>query len=680
MSNKDRKTTTIKQTFSYGKSKTVTVEVVQKKKINKEKTIQTNKNEKKLKVSDQPRKKLTINKRFHPSFQNKIFGNKEKKEKDNLIGKKDEKKNLKEVTIPEIISVQELAKRMAEKSSDVMKALMKNGVMVTINQNIDADTAEIIAGEFGHKVKRVDDFELEVDLKKKEVDDKKDLVERAPIVTIMGHVDHGKTTLLDAFRSSNVVSKEHGGITQHIGAYRIISKSKKFITFFDTPGHEAFTAMRARGAKVTDIVILVVAADDGVKETTIEAINHAKAADVPIIVCINKIDLNESNPQNVKNQLMEHGIISEEMGGKNLFVEVSAKSKTNLEKLEEAIILQAEILNLKANPLKKAIGVIVESKVQRGKGSTATVLIQEGSLKIGDIFVAGPSYGKVRAMNDDLGKKIIEAKPGVPVEIIGITGVPAAGDEFNVVDNDAKAKEIASYRLHRSKIRQVEPLTKESLEKKLSDKSNIKIKELGLIIKSDVQGSLEAIINGIEKFKNDEIKIKIVHKAVGEINQSDVALAVASESSVILVGFNVKPNTLARDLAKRDKIDIKFFTVIYELLDYIKDSMSGLLVPDKKEVLNGKAKIKEIFKMSKIGKIAGCEVIEGKIEKSAKIRLLRDNKVIYDGKLNSLKKFKEEAAEVKEGSECGMVLENFQDIKQNDILESYAIEEQKRSL
>ena len=681
MNNKDRKTTTIKQTFSYGKSKTVTVEVVQKKKINKEKTIQTNKNEKKLKISNKPRKKLTINKRFHPSFKNKIFENKQGKVKDNFTNQQDEKKKIiKEVTVPEIISVQELAKRMAEKSSDVMKALMKNGVMVTINQNIDADTAEIIAGEFGHKVKRVDDFELEEDLKKKEVDDKKDLVERAPIVTIMGHVDHGKTTLLDAFRSSSVVSKEHGGITQHIGAYRIMSKSKKFITFFDTPGHEAFTAMRARGAKVTDIVILVVAADDGVKETTIEAINHAKAANVPIIVCINKIDLNESNPQNVKNQLMEHEIISEEMGGKNLFVEVSAKSKTNLEKLEEAILLQAEILNLKANPSKKASGIIVESKVQQGKGSTATVLIQEGSLKIGDIFVAGPSYGKVRAMNDDLGKKIIQAEPAVPVEIIGITGIPVAGDEFNVVENDAKAKEIASYRLHRSKIRQVEPLTKESLEKKLSDKSNIKIKELGLILKSDVQGSLEAIINGIEKFKNDEIKIKIVHKAVGEINQSDIALAVASESSVIVVGFNVKPNNLARDLAKRDKIDIKFFTVIYELLDYVKDSMSGLLVPDKKEVLNGKAKIKEIFKMSKIGKIAGCEVIEGKIEKNAKIRLLRDNKVIYDGKLNSLKKFKEEAAEVKEGSECGMVLENFQDIKQNDILESYVIEELKRSL
>ena len=681
MNNKDRKTTTIKQTFSYGKSKTVTVEVVQKKKINKEKTIQTNKNEKKLKISSKPRKKLTINKRFHPSFKNKIFENKQGKVKDNFTNQQDEKKKIiKEVTVPEIISVQELAKRMAEKSSDVMKALMKNGVMVTINQNIDADTAEIIAGEFGHKVKRVDDFELEEDLKKKEVDDKKDLVERAPIVTIMGHVDHGKTTLLDAFRSSSVVSKEHGGITQHIGAYRIMSKSKKFITFFDTPGHEAFTAMRARGAKVTDIVILVVAADDGVKETTIEAINHAKAANVPIIVCINKIDLNESNPQNVKNQLMEHEIISEEMGGKNLFVEVSAKSKTNLEKLEEAILLQAEILNLKANPSKKASGIIVESKVQQGKGSTATVLIQEGSLKIGDISVAGPSYGKVRAMSDDLGKKIIQAKPAVPVEIIGITGTPVAGDEFNVVENDAKAKEIASYRLHRSKIRQVEPLTKESLEKKLSDKSNIKIKELGLILKSDVQGSLEAIINGIEKFKNDEIKIKIVHKAVGEINQSDIALAVASESSVIVVGFNVKPNNLARDLAKRDKIDIKFFTVIYELLDYVKDSMSGLLVPDKKEVLNGKAKIKEIFKMSKIGKIAGCEVIEGKIEKNAKIRLLRDNKVIYDGKLNSLKKFKEEAAEVKEGSECGMVLENFQDIKQNDILESYVIEELKRSL
>ena len=496
----------------------------------------------------------------------------------------------------------------------------------------------------------------------------------------MGHVDHGKTTLLDAFRSSSIVSKEHGGITQHIGAYRIMTKSKKFITFFDTPGHEAFTAMRARGAKVTDIVVLVVAADDGVKETTIEAINHAKAAKVPIIVCINKIDLNEANPQNVKNQLMEHEIISEEMGGKNLFVEVSAKSKTNLEKLEETILLQAEILNLQANPAKKAAGIIVESKVQQGKGSTATVLIQEGSLKVGDIFVAGPSYGKIRAMSDDLGKKIVEAKPAVPVEIIGITGIPIAGDEFNVVENDAKAKEIASYRLHRSKIKETEPLTKESLEKQLSDKSNIKIKELGLILKSDVQGSLEAIINGLEKFKNDEIKIKIIHKGVGEINQSDVALAVASESSVITVGFNVKPNNLARDLAKRDKIDIQFFTVIYELLDYIKDSMSGLLVPDKKEVLNGKAKIKEIFKMSKIGKIAGCEVIEGKIEKSAKIRLLRDNKVIYDGKLNSLKKFKEEASEVKEGSDCGMVLENFQDIKQNDILESYIIEEQKRSL
>ena len=676
MNNKDRKTTTIKQTFSYGKSKTVTVEVVQKKR-KKEKNIQTN-NLKKTKVSKKPRKKLTINKRFHPSFKKKIFENKEINTNDNTSQTSD-KKIIKEVKIPEIISVQELAKRMAEKSSNVIKALMKNGVMVTINQNIDADTAEIIAGEFGHKVKRVDDLEFDVNLKK-EIDNKKDLVERAPIVTIMGHVDHGKTTLLDAFRSSNVVSKEHGGITQHIGAYRIKTKSKKFITFFDTPGHEAFTGMRARGAKVTDIVVLVVAADDGVKETTIEAINHAKAAEVPIIVCINKIDLNESNPQNVKNQLMEHEILSEEMGGKNLFVEVSAKSKINLDKLEEAILLQAEILNLKSNPSKKASGIIVESKVLQGKGSTATVLIQQGSLKVGDIFVAGPSYGKVRAMNDDLGKKIIEAKPSVPVEIIGITGVPVAGDEFNVVEHETKAKEIASYRLQRSKIRQTEPLTKESLEKQLSEKSNKKIKELGLILKSDVQGSLEAIINGIEKFKNDEIKIKIIHKGVGEINQSDVALALASESSVITVGFNVKPNTLARDLAKRDKIDIKFFTVIYELLDYIKDSMSGLLVPDKKEVLNGKAKIKEIFKMSKIGKIAGCEVIEGKIEKNAKIRLLRDNKVIYDGKLNSLKKFKEEAAEVKEGSECGMVLENFQDIKQNDILESYIVEEQKRSL
>ena len=679
MNDKNRKTTTIKQTFSYGKSKTVTVEVVKKIKRNKEKNILSNEVKNKLKISNQPRKKLTINKKFHQSFKNKIFEHEEKKN-DNLIQTKDKKKKIvKEVKIPEIISVQELAKRMAEKSTDVIKALMKNGVMVTINQNIDADTAEIIAGEFGHNVKRVDEPDFNIDLKK-EVDKKEDLVERAPVVTIMGHVDHGKTTLLDAFRSSNIVSKEHGGITQHIGAYRIKTKLGKFITFFDTPGHEAFTAMRARGAQVTDIVVLVVAADDGVKETTIEAINHAKAAKVPIIVCINKIDLSEANSQNVKNQLMEHEILSEEMGGKNLFVEVSAKSKINLDKLEEVILLQAEILNLKSNPSKKASGVIVESKVQQGKGSTATVLIQEGSLKVGDFFVAGPSYGKVRAMNDDLGKKIIKATPAVPVEIIGITGLPLAGDDFRVVENETKAKEIASYMLHKSKISQSEPFTKESLEKQFSDKRNEKIKELGLILKSDVQGSLEAIINGIEKFKNDEIKVKIVHKGVGEINQSDVALATASESFVIVVGFNVKPNTLARDLAKRDKTEIKFFTVIYELLDYIKDSMSGLLVPEKKEVLNGKAKIKEIFKMSKIGKIAGCEVIEGKIDKKANIRLLRDNKLIYDGKLNSLKKFKEEASEVKEGSECGMVLENFQDIKQNDILESYIIEEQKRSL
>ena len=679
MSDKNRQTTTIKQTFSYGKSKTVTVEVVKKIKRNKEKNILNKEVKNKLKISNQPRKKLTINKKFQQSFKNKIFEH-EGKKNDNLIHTKNKKKKIiKEVKIPEIISVHELAKRMAEKSTDVIKALMKNGVMVTINQNIDADTAEIIAGEFGHNVKRVDEPDFNIDLKK-EVDTKEDLVERAPVVTIMGHVDHGKTTLLDAFRSSSIVSKEHGGITQHIGAYRIKTKWGKCITFFDTPGHEAFTAMRARVAQVTDIVVLVVAADDGVKETTIEAINHAKSAKVPIIVCINKIDLSEANSQNVKNQLMEHEILSEEMGGKNLFVEVSAKSKINLDKLEEVILLQAEILNLKSNPSKKASGVIVESKVQQGKGSTATVLIQEGSLKVGDFFVAGPSYGKVRAMNDDLGKKIIKATPAVPVEIIGITGLPVAGDDFRVVENETKAKEIASYMLHKSKISQSEPLTKESLEKQFSDKRNEKIKELGLILKSDVQGSLEEIINGIEKFKNDEIKIKIVHKGVGEINQSDVALATASESFVIVVGFNVKPNILARDLAKRDKTEIKFFTVIYELLDYIKDSMSGLLVPEKKEVLNGKAQIKEIFKMSKIGKIAGCEVIEGKIDKKANIRLLRDNKLIYDGKLNSLKKFKEEASEVKEGSECGMVLENFQDIKPNDILESYIIEEQKRSL
>ena len=668
-------TTTIKQTFSYGKSKTVTVEVIKKKdgltKTNKTKPVE-------LKTDfSKSRRKLTIGRKFYNNFK-KNKSNYKRKETDSENLNQTAKKVVKEVKISDVISVQELSNRMAEKSTDVIKALMKMGVMVTINQTIDADTAEIIAGEFGHKVKRIDDSNFQISVEKEE-DKKEDLKTRSPIVTIMGHVDHGKTTLLDALHSTSIVAKEHGGITQHIGAYRIKTKSNKFITFFDTPGHEAFTSMRARGAKVTDIIVLVVAADDGVKEQTIEAINHAKAAKVPIIVCINKIDSNNADSQKIKNQLMEYEILSEDMGGENLFVEVSAKLKKNLNKLEEIILLQAEMLDLKANPKKKARGAIIESKIEQGKGPTATVLIEEGTLKIGDIFIAGAAYGKIRAMTDDKGLKIVETGPSVPVEIIGITGAPIAGDDFVVVDNETKAKEIADFRLRSVKMKQTKSFTKEKLEKILDEKSNINIKDLDLILKSDVQGSLEAIINGLEKFKNDEIKLKIIHKGIGAINESDVALANATENSIV-IGFNVKPNNQAKDLAKRDKVDIKFFTVIYELLDYVKDFMSGLLTPDKKEVLNGKAKIKEIFKISKIGKIAGCEVIEGKIEKNAKIRLLRDDQIIYEGKLNSLKKFKEETAEVKEGSDCGMVLDNFQDIKQNDILESYVIEEQKRSL
>ena len=672
-------TTTIKQTFSYGKSKTVTVEIIKKKDSSNEyNKIKNNESKKEfIKASHESRKKLTIGKNFVNNFKK----NKARyKRQENFLEKSNQitQKVIKEVKIPEVISVQELSKRMAEKSSNVMKALMKMGVMVTINQTIDADTAEIIAGEFGHKVKRIEDSDLLINIKK-EKDRNEDLKSRSPIVTIMGHVNHGKTTLLDALRSTNVVAKEQGGITQHIGAYRIKTKLNKFVTFFDTPGHEVFTSMRARGTKITDIVILVVAADDGVKEQTVEAINHAKAAKVPIIVCINKIDSNNADSQKIKNQLMKHKIVAEDMGGENLFVEISAKLKKNLDKLEETILLQAEMLNLKANPKKKASGTIVESKIVQGKGSTATVLIQEGTLKIGDIFVAGPAYGKIRAITDDKGLKILEAGPSIPVEIIGLTGTPIAGDDFVVVDDEAKAKEIADFRLRSVKMKQTKSLTKENLEKMLDDKSNLNIKELGLILKSDVQGSLEAIVNGVEKFKNDEIKLKIIHKGIGAINESDIALGTASENTIV-VGFNVKPNNLAKDLAKRDNIDIKFFTVIYELLDYIKDTMSGLLVPDKKEVVNGKAKIKEIFKMSKIGKIAGCEVIEGKIKKNANIRLLRDDQIIYEGKLNSLKKVKEEIAEVKEGNDCGIVLNNFQDIKQNDIIESYIIEEQKRSL
>ena len=672
-------TTTIKQTFSYGKSKTVTVEIIKKKDSSNEYNKIINNESKKefIKESHESRKKLTIGKNFVNNFKK----NKARyKKQENFLEKSNQitQKVIKEVKIPEVISVQELSKRMAEKSSNVMKALMKMGVMVTINQTIDADTAEIIAGEFGHKVKRIEDSDLLINIKK-EKDRNEDLKSRSPIVTIMGHVNHGKTTLLDALRSTNVVAKEQGGITQHIGAYRIKTKLNKFITFFDTPGHEVFTSMRARGTKITDIVILVVAADDGVKEQTVEAINHAKAAKVPIIVCINKIDSNNADSQKIKNQLMKHEIVAEDMGGENLFVEISAKLKKNLDKLEETILLQAEMLNLKANPKKKASGTIVESKIVQGKGSTATVLIQEGTLKIGDIFVAGPAYGKIRAITDDKGLKILEAGPAIPVEIIGLTGTPIAGDDFVVVDDEAKAKEIADFRLRSVKMKQTKSLTKENLEKMLDDKSNLNIKELGLILKSDVHGSLEAIVNGVEKFKNDEIKLKIIHKGIGAINESDIALGTASENTIV-VGFNVKPNNLAKDLAKRDNIDIKFFTVIYELLDYIKDTMSGLLVPDKKEVVNGKAKIKEIFKISKIGKIAGCEVIEGKIKKNDNIRLLRDDQIIYEGKLNSLKKVKEEIAEVKKGNDCGIVLDNFQDIKQNDIIESYIIEEQKRSL
>ena len=672
-------TTTIKQTFSYGKSKTVTVEIIKKKDSSNEynKIINNESKKKFIKEPHESRKKLTIGKNFVNNFKkNKARYKKQESflEKSNQITQK----VIKEVKIPEVISVQELSKRMAEKSSNVMKALMKMGVMVTINQTIDADTAEIIAGEFGHKVKRIEDSDLLINIKK-EKGRNEDLKSRSPIVTIMGHVNHGKTTLLDALRSTNVVAKEQGGITQHIGAYRIKTKLNKFITFFDTPGHEVFTSMRARGTKITDIVILVVAADDGVKEQTVEAINHAKAAKVPIIVCINKIDSNNADSQKIKNQLMKHEIVAEDMGGENLFVEISAKLKKNLDKLEETILLQAEMLNLKANPKKKASGTIVESKIVQGKGPTATVLIQEGTLKIGDIFVAGPAYGKIRAITDDKGLKILDAGPSIPVEIIGLTGTPIAGDDFVVVDDEAKAKEIADFRLRSVKMKQTKSLTKENLEKMLDDKSNLNIKELGLILKSDVHGSLEAIVNGVEKFKNDEIKLKIIHKGIGAINESDIALGTASENTIV-VGFNVKPNNLAKNLAKRDNIDIKFFTVIYELLDYIKDTMSGLLVPDKKEVVNGKAKIKEIFKMSKIGKIAGCEVIEGKIKKNANIRLLRDDQIIYEGKLNSLKKVKEEIAEVKKGNDCGIVLDNFQDIKQNDIIESYIIEEQKRSL
>ena len=589
----------------------------------------------------------------------------------------DQAKVVREVTIPEYITVGELANRMATRSGDVIKSLMKLGMMVTVNQSIDADTAELICGEFGHTPKRVSDSDVEIGIRGIE-DAAGDLIHRAPVVTIMGHVDHGKTSLLDALRKTDVVAGEAGGITQHIGAYQVTLPSAKKITFIDTPGHAAFTEMRSRGANVTDIVVLVVAADDGIMEQTIEAINHAKAANVPIIVAINKIDKPDANPDKVRGELLNHGLVCEEYGGDIMSVEVSAKQGLNLDKLEEVILLQAEVLELKANPKREAVGVVVEAKVDRGRGTLATVLVQKGTLKVGDIFVAGTEWGRVRALLNDLGRKIETAGPALPVEIQGFNGVPTAGDEFIVVEDEAKAREVAEYRQHKEKEAKAAASAKTGMELMMSQIAAGNIKELPIVVKTDVHGSLEAIIQSLGKMANEEVAVRVLHGGVGGINESDITLARASNA--LVVGFNVRANPQARDLARRDGVDIRYYSIIYDLIDDAKAVLSGLLAPTLREKYLGNAEIRDVFNITKVGKVAGCYVTDGMVKRGGKVRLLRDNVVIHEGTLKTLKRFKEEVREVKESYECGMAFENYNDIRPGDIIECFEIETIARQL
>lgn len=602
----------------------------------------------------------------------------QKHQKKQTQDQQDAAKILREVIIPETITVGDLANRMAVRGGEVVKSLMKFGVMATINQVIDADTAELICQEFGNNVKRVADSDIEIGLGEFE-DNINDMVSRAPVVTVMGHVDHGKTSLLDALRKTDVVSGEAGGITQHIGAYQVTMPSGKKITFIDTPGHAAFSEMRARGVNVTDIVIIVVAADDGIMMQTIEAINHAKAGNVPIIVAINKIDKPGADSQRVRSELLNHGIISEEFGGDVMCVDVSAKQNTNLDKLEELILLQAELLELKANPNRTAVGVVVEAEIDKGRGPVATVLVQKGTLKIGDVFLAGAEWGRVKAMVNDHGKNVITAYPAEPVEILGFNDVPCAGDEFFVVENEQKAREIAEYRKHKIKEKQTILKTKGSMENIMSKIVAGDIKELPMVIKADVQGSLEAITGSLAKMKNDEVSTRVLHGAVGAISESDVILAKASGG--VIIGFNIRATPQARDFAKREGIEIRYYSVIYDMLNDVKALLGGLLSPDLNEKYLGSAEVRDVFTISKVGgKVAGCYVLDGIVKRGGKVRLLRDSVVIYEGELSSLRRFKDEVKEAKESYECGIVLDKYDDIKVRDVIECFEIEKIARQL
>jgi translation initiation factor IF-2 len=627
------------------------------------------------------RVRLTINNAFNDTNRERSLASlrrKREREKLKAMGVQQARdKVMREVVIPEAITIQELANRMTERAVDVIKLLMKQGVMHKINDVIDADTAELIVTEFGHTPKRVSEADVEEGFIAAR-DEDEHLEPRAPVVTIMGHVDHGKTSLLDAIRKTNVVSGEAGGITQHIGAYQVKTPLGDWVTFIDTPGHEAFTAMRARGAKVTDIVVLVVAADDGVMPQTIEAINHAKAAGVPMIVAINKIDKPQSDPNRVRTELLQHGVVVESMSGEVLDVPVSALKGTGLDKLLESISLQAELLQLKANPDRSAEGYVIEAKLERGRGPVGTVLVQRGTLDVGDIVVAGQAWGRVRALLDDKGEPVDYAGPSVPVEILGFDSAPEAGDQFAVVENEARAREITDYRIRKRRETLGVASSSRTLEHMMQQLKDAGKKEFPLVVKGDVQGSVEAIGGALAKVGNDEVSARIVHSAVGQITESDVALANASKA--IIIGFNVRANAQAKQLADQLGIEIRYYNIIYDLVDDVKGAMSGLLAPTKKEHFLGYATIKQVFTVSKVGKVAGCMVSSGKVERGAKVRLLRDKVVIHEGTLAMLKRFKDDVKEVPSGQECGMAFANYQDIRENDEIECFTVEIIQRSL
>ncbi|MFQ5563582.1 MAG: translation initiation factor IF-2 [Parvularculaceae bacterium] len=586
-------------------------------------------------------------------------------------------KIVREVVIPETITVQELAQRMAMRAVDLVKELMKQGQMVTANAMLDADTAQLIVEDLGHTAKRVAESDVEEGLAG-DADKEEDLIVRPPVVTVMGHVDHGKTSLLDALRQTDVVSGEAGGITQHIGAYQVDLGEGRKITFLDTPGHAAFTQMRSRGAQVTDIVVLVVAADDSIMPQTVEAISHAKAAGAPIIVAINKCDKPDADPNRVRTDLLQHEIQVESMGGDVQDIEVSALKKTNLDALQEAILLQAEFMELKANPNRAAEGSVVEAKLDKGRGTVATLLVQRGTLKRGDIFVVGSEWGKVRALTDDKGKQVAEAGPAYPVEVLGLNGAPEPGDQFVVVESEARAREIAEFRQRKRRETSVAKASGSSLEQMMAQLQDAEIKELPIVIKGDVQGSVEAIVGALEKLSTDEVRVRVLHTGVGGIAESDVILAAASAAPVI--GFNVRANKQAREEAERSGVEIRYYSVIYHLIDDITGVLSGMLEPELRETFLGNAEILEVFNISKQGKVAGCRVTEGKVERGAKVRLIRDNTVIHEGELSQLKRFKDDVNEVPVGQECGMSFANYEDLKAGDVIECFSVEKVARTL